>query len=88
MIIFYNEHSFKANATVHGIQKVLPFPHAPVFDLASEARLVLYRTAERLELWRLGSAVSDATTEGQQVLPVGTHPIKLLDMELNKVRLK
>jgi hypothetical protein len=85
MLIFYNEQAFKPNASFHGIQKVLPFPHAPLFDLAPDraARLILYRRPDGLELWRLGSAV-DADSS-QAVVPVNVPPVKLLDMELNKV---
>lgn len=71
---------------MHAVHKALPYPHAPIFDLASDqaARLILYRKCDGLELWRLGSAVDEAVASGD-VFPVNTPPVKLLDMELTKV---
>jgi WD40 repeat protein len=70
MLILYNQSAF-ANSSIHGIRKLLPYPHSPAFSHAFSARLVLYRKCDGLELWRLG---------------VGESPVKILDMELKKDR--
>ena len=70
ILIFYNQDAFLAHTRIHGIRKLLPYPHSPAFSVAHSARLVLYRKCDGLELWRLG---------------VGDPPVKILDMELKKV---